>query len=314
MSENLNIVVASKPQVISEEGNEGLYEISGLYPGYGSTLGNALRRMLLSSIPGVAITSVRIKGVPHEFSTIPGVKEDALEIVINMKNIKIGAHIDNFPQTLILKKKGKGKVTAADFKAPSQIEIANKDFVIAEITEDKVSLEIEVDISAGIGFRPREEILDAPVGSIVIDASFSPIKRSSYEVSNMRVGERTDFNSLKIFIETDGTITPRNALDTAIKTMITQLEAMGSFQKEDKKGMKQMEKEVTEEINAISVRDLGLSSGVVLSLENAGINNIMDLLKKGVSEIKLIPGIGEKSFSDISASLEERGLILKEES
>lgn len=313
MSENLNIIVASKPQVVSEEGNEGLYEISGLYPGYGSTLGNALRRMLLSSIPGNAITSIRIKGVPHEFSTISGIKEDVLNMVINMKNIKIKAHTEQYPQTITLKKKGKGKITAGDFETPSQVEIANKDLVIAEITDDKTSIEVEADVSSGIGFRPREDIVDAPVGSIVIDAVFSPVKRSSYEVHNMRVGNRTDFNSLKIFVETDGTITPRNALDTAIKTMIIQLEAMVSFQKDDDKKMKKMEKEVAEEVNSIKIEDLGLSATIVSNLERAGVKNVMDLLKKGITDTKDIQGIGEKAFSEISASLEERGLILKDD-
>ena len=158
MTEYINITVPSRPKVVSEDDTKGTYEISGLYPGYGNTLGNALRRMLLSSIPGFAVTNIRIKGTPHEFSTINGVQEDALTIVMNIKDIRVKANLDVFPQIITLKKKGAGVVTAGDFEVPSQLEIVNKDLVIANITDSKTELQVEADVYKGVGFSAREKI------------------------------------------------------------------------------------------------------------------------------------------------------------
>ncbi len=312
MTEYITIAIPSKPEMLHETEMEGTYEISGLYPGYGNTLGNALRRMLLSSIPGAAITTIRVQGAPHEFSTIDGVQPDVLTIIINMKNIRVRANTDVFPQTITLKKKGKGVITANDFEAPSQLEIMNKDLVIAEITDDRGELHIEADVHTGIGFRPREELgEDASIGSIVVDAIFSPVKRSSYEVQNMRVGDRTDFNRLSIFIETDGTITPREALEKAIRTMISQFEAMLSFQADT--GEKKMQKEVEDSMRVIDIKDLELSASVVTILERNNIKTVMDILKKGVIGIRDIPGIGSKAVEEIKSRLEDKGIVLKDE-
>ena len=313
MTEYINIAIPSKPEIVQETNTEGTYEISSLYPGYGNTLGNALRRMLLSSIPGVAITTIRIQGVPHEFSALDGVKQDALTVIVNMKNIRVKANTDTFPQRITLKKKGAGVITAGDFEAPSQIEVVNKELVIAEITDDKTELHIEADVQQGIGFRPREDFSDdSEVGSIVVDAIFSPVKRSSYEVENMRVGERTDFNRLSLFIETDGTITPREALEKALRTMLTQFEAMLGFQSENDEKMKEMEKEADENMKVIAIHDLGLSATVISALEKNNIQTIMDVLKKGITGIREIPGIGAKAVEEITDRLEERGIILKD--
>lgn len=316
MTEYLNIAIPSKPETVSETATEGTYEISGLYPGYGNTLGNALRRMLLSSIPGAAITAIRINNVPHEFSTIDGVTPDALMVVMGMKNIRVRANTDIFPQTITLNKKGKGAVKAGDFEAPTQLEIINKDLVIAEITDDKAKLEIEADIRSGVGFHSRELMNEnVSIGSIVVDAIFSPVKRSSYEVHNMRVGDRTDFNRLSIFIETDGTIKPREALEKALRTMISQFEAMLGFQEDEKekeKKMAAMEKEAKDNINAISIADLDLTAGVMNTLEANNIRTVMDILKKGVTGIREIPGIGTKAIEEIKERLERRGVVLKD--
>ncbi len=313
MTEYINIAIPSKPEIVQETDTEGTYEISSLYPGYGNTLGNALRRMLLSSIPGVAITTIRIQGVPHEFSALDGIKQDALTVVVNMKNIRVKANTDTFPQQMILKKKGKGVVTAGDFETPSQIEIVNKDLIIAEITDEKTELHIEVDVQQGIGFRPREDFSEDPeVGSIVVDTIFSPVKRSSYEVENMRVGDRTDFNRLSLFIETDGTITPREALEKALRTMVTQFEAMLGFQSENNAKIEEIEKEANENMKVIAIRDLGLSAAVVNALEKNNIQTVMDVLKKGITGVREMPGIGTKAVEEITNRLEERGVILKD--
>ena len=313
MTEFINIVIPSKPEIVNETKTEGTYEISSLYPGYGNTLGNALRRMLLSSIPGAAITTIRIHGVPHEFSALDGVKQDALTVIVNMKNIRIKANTETFPQRVILKKKGAGTVTAGDFEVPSQIEIVNKDLVIAEITDDNTELEVEADVHKGIGFRPREDFSeDSAIGSIVVDAIFSPVKRSSYEVENMRVGDRTDFNRLTLFIETDGTITPRKALEKALSTMVSQFEAMLGFQSENEESMKKIEDEAKENMSVITVGDLGLSASVSSALEKNNITTVMDVLRKGVTGIREVPGIGAKAVEEIINRLEERGVVLKD--
>ena len=313
MTEYINIAIPSKPEIVSETDTEGTYEISSLYPGYGNTLGNALRRMLLSSIPGVAITTIRMQGVPHEFSALDGVKQDALTVIVNMKNIRIKANTDTFPQQIILKKKGAGVITAGDFEVPSQVEIVNKDLEIAEITDSGAELHIEADVQQGIGFRPREDFSEnSEVGSIVVDAIFSPVKRSSYEVENMRVGDRTDFNRLSLFIETDGTITPRQALEKALRTMLTQFEAMLGFQSANDEKMKEIEEEANENMKAITMHDLNLSAPVLSALEKNNIQTVIDLLKKGTTGIREIPGIGAKAVEEITDRLEERGVILKD--
>ena len=314
--QHLNIAIPSRPETISETNTEGTYVISGLHPGYGNTLGNALRRMLLSSIPGVAITTIRVQGVSHEFATIEGVLPDVLTIILNIKNIRILANTDVFPQTIKLAKKGVGVVTAGDFDVPAQLKIANKDLVIAEITDAKKELHIEADVQTGVGFRSREELGEGvAVGSIAVDAIFSPVKRSSYDVQNMRVGNRTDFNRLSVFIETDGTITPREALEKALRTMISQFEAMLLFQEgesEKQAKMAAMEKEAEESTKVISIKDLELSASVLGILEENNILTVMDVLKKGVSGIQELPGIGSKAIEEVKARLEARGVVLKE--
>lgn len=312
MTEYINIAVPSKPEMVQEEGNRGTYEISNLYPGYGNTLGNALRRMLLSSIPGTAVTAVRINGVPHEFSAMDGVKQDVLTMVVTMKNIRLKANTEVFPQTITLKKSGVGPVVAGDFDVPSQIEIVNKDLVIADITDDKTELVIEADVHRGIGFRPREDFSGVEsADSIFVDAMFSPVKRSAYAVHNMRVGDRTDFNRLVLDIETDGTVTPRQALDKVVRTMIAQFEAMIGFQGEgDAATVVVPEEEGDDSMKSIKTEDLGLSASVVSILEKNDIRTVMDILKRGIVGIRDLPGIGDKATEEIVACLEERGITL----
>ena len=316
MTDNLNIAIPSKPEMLNETDTEGTYEISGLYPGYGNTLGNALRRILLSSMPGAAITAIRIRGVSHEFSTVKGVQPDVLTVVLNMKNIRIRTNTDVFPQTITLKKKGKGVITAGDFESPTQLDIINKDLVIAEITDDKGELNIEADIHQGIGFCAREDLVKeretTSVGSIMVDAIFSPVKRSSYEVQNMRVGDRTDFNRLNIYIETDGTVAPREALERALRTMIAQFEAMLGFQSDNGENMRSMEREAEKNLRTVGIADLGLTASVENILEKNNIKTMKDILKKGTVGISDIPGIGVKAVEEIKNSLERKGIVLKD--
>ena len=319
-----HIALPSKPRVVSESERSGTYEIDGLYPGYGYTLGNSLRRIILSSLPGAAITHVKIPGVPHEFSTIEGVKEDIVTILLNIRKIRLKLLTDE-PQTITLTAKGPRVVTAADLKLPGQAQILNPENHIAEIT-GKQMLEMELKAERGLGYIPKEahQKERVEVGAIALDAIFSPIRRVNYEVENMRVGDRTDFNRLQILIETDGTLEPREALERSIETMIHQLKAIVGFKEEPAAtGLK--EKEVVEpgarEERAIAldaemlktrVAELKLPQRVEAALDNASIRTVGGLVRKREDDLLSIEGLGQKGLQDIKRALSNLGLTLRE--
>ncbi len=217
------IPLFSKPKIVSEKGNSAVFEIEALYPGYGVTVGNSLRRVLLSSLPGSAVAKMKIKGVAHEFSTIPGVFEDVIQIMLNLKKLRFKIFTDD-PQTASLRVKGEKEVKGKDFQLPSQLELVNKDEHIASLTAKSADLEIEIEVEKGIGYLAREKRKRGKlaVGEILLDAIYTPVRRVGYQVENMRVGERTDFDRLKIDIETDGTITPSEAVFQASKILLEQ--------------------------------------------------------------------------------------------
>ena len=204
----------------SENDTQGAFEIEGLYTGYGLTIGNALRRVLLSSIPGAAITKIKIKGVGHEFTTLPNVIEDIVEIGMNLKKVRFRLHT-NETQVLTLKKKGEGKITAADIKLNSEIEVINPDAHIATLTSKGAEFDMELTVEKGLGYVPVDvrsgEKL--PIGVVALDAIFSPVVKVNFSVENMRVGERTDYHRIKLFIETDGSITPSAVLRKASRIL-----------------------------------------------------------------------------------------------
>ena len=249
------------PKIIKEEKNRAIFEIEELYPGYGVTIGNSLRRVLFSSLPGAAITQVKIKGVQHEFSTIPGVLEDVISIILNLKQLRFKLFSEE-PQKATLKVKGEREVKADDFKLPSQVELVNKDTHVATLTNKSASLEIEVLIERGVGYQSRElrrksksqEKLE--IGVIPLDAIFSPVKKVSFKVENMRVGKRTDFDRLFLEIETDGTISPKEAFFQANEILLSHFNLFASvfgdekenFEKETvKKPAKEKKKEKKKE-------------------------------------------------------------------
>lgn len=201
---------------ISEKGNVGVFHVEGLYTGYGTTIGHALRRVLLSSLPGAAITQIKIKGVNHEFSTLPGMMEDVVEFVLNLKRVKFHFFADE-PQTLLLKVKGEEKVTAGHIQSTPLAKVVNPEVHLATLTKKNADLEVEVTVEKGLGYVPSEtrRLERLLVGTIVLDAAFSPVERVSFEVENMRVGDRTDYNRLKMEVETDGSITPSEAMHKA---------------------------------------------------------------------------------------------------
>jgi DNA-directed RNA polymerase subunit alpha len=224
------IPLPQKPKIIKKEKNTAIFEIEALYPGYGVTIGNALRRVLLSSLEGAAVTEMKIKGVSHEFSTIPGVLEDVVTIMLNLKQLRFKM-IGNEAQRATLKVKGEKEVKGADFELPAQLELVNPDCHIATLTSKTAKLEMEILVEKGVGYLPRErkrkEKLE--IGVIPVDAIFTPVKRVAMRTENMRVGERTDFDKLFLEIETDGTVTPEEAFLKACEILINQF----SFLKEN---------------------------------------------------------------------------------
>lgn len=222
-------ITLPKPPKIKEQGkNRAVFEIEELYPGYGVTIGNALRRVLYSSLPGAAIVQVKLKGAPHEFSTLRGVLEDVLEITLNLKQVFVKLHGDE-PQLLTIKVKGAREVTAADIEAPSQVEIINKNAHIATLTSKDAHFEAELLVEPGLGYIPVEQQQKgrAEIGSIPLDAIFTPMRKVNFEVENMRIGDRTDFNRLRLEIETNGAISPEGALVYAANLLAEHFQIAG---------------------------------------------------------------------------------------
>ncbi len=321
------IVLPSKPKIVSEEDNKGVYEIDGFYPGYGFTIGNSLRRIILSSLPGSAITSIKIDGVKHEFSTIEGVREDVLMIMLNIKRLRVKMLTDE-PQILILKAKGEKTVTAKDLTVPGQVEVINPDLVLATLTDKNSELNIEMTVERGLGFIARDNVGKdkVDIGTIVLDANFTPIRRVSYEVENMRVGDRTDFNRLRINIETDGSISPKDALLQSINIMIGQLKAITGFEdiqeseelnssesEEDSsdEGAHTDTKKLDPEFLKTRIESMDLSARTLNALSSANIRTLGGLVRKKEKDILEVEGLGAKGVAEIKRVLAENGITLK---
>lgn len=320
-----DIILPSKPKIIKEDATFGVYEIDGLYPGYGHTLGNSLRRIILSSLPGAAITKVKISGVEHEFSAIDGVKEDVITILLNLKRLRIRISSDE-PQTLHLKVKGSKSVSAKDIDTVGQVEILNPDLHIATLTENSSSLDIEMIAEKGLGYVPKEILQKdrVDIGSITLDATFTPITKANYEVENMRVGDRTDFNRLRVTIETDGSITPHQALEKSIVLMIEQLKAVVGFKEEEivveeaKKASDEKDSDmgrvssIDPEVLKTRVDSLDLSSRTIKALTGANIRTLGGLARKKESDIMDVDGLGAKGIQEIKKLLAQYSVTLKQ--
>jgi DNA-directed RNA polymerase subunit alpha len=334
------IPLPSKLKVVSEEKNKGVYEISGLYPGYGHTLGNSLRRIIFSSLPGYAITTVKIEGVNHEFSTIPGVKEDVINIILNLKRIRFKMHT-NEPQTFSTTIKKEGEFKAKHLNIPSQVEIMNPENIIATITNRKTEISIELTVEKGLGYVSSENLKKErmPIGVMVIDAIFTPIRKINYEVENMRVGDRTDYNLLRFFIETDGSLTPREAIDKSLEIMLKQLKSLigetetasqlkekekeellqTASKKEIEKALLDADQEQEKEIKSnaeddplkIRVEDLEFSSRTLNALSFNSIRTVGGLVKKKEEDLLALEGIGKKAIKEIKHALGKLGLTLR---
>ena len=316
-----NIILPSKPKVISEDEFRGVYEIDNLYPGYGYTLGNSLRRIILSSLPGTAITSVKIDGVKHEFSTLDGIKEDIITLILNLKKVKFKMAVDE-PQELTLNISGLHGVTGGDIKVGGQVEVLNKDQYITEVTDKKTTLNIVMRLERGLGYVPKEVLQKekVEVGTILLDAVFTPIRRVNYEVENMRVGDRTNYNKLRIFIETDGTFSPREALEQSIDIMIKQLKAVVGFQEvaldaksegDDDDSLKNGIANVDKDFLKTRIDTLGFSTRTSNALTSANIRTVGGLIRKSATDLVDVDGLGEKGIQEIKRTLSNFGVTLK---
>lgn len=340
MNLNTDINFPSQPEVVEESEQKGVYRIDGLYPGYGYTLGNSLRRIILSSLPGAAITSVKIDGAKHEFTTLEGVKEDVITILMNLKNVRFAVTSEE-SQTARLEAERTGEVTAGDIDTPGQMEIKNPDLVLATITEDDTEINMEMTIETGLGYVSKEDLKGDKLsaGEMALDADFSPIRRVNYEVENMRVGDRTDYNRLEMIVETDGTISPRKALEDSIEIMIRQLQSViemdesvagpklhtkseanedldeqdgNQGEQSDEQDESEASQEENNEFHKTRIESLDLPTRTKNALERASVRTAGGLIQKTRSDLLAIDGLGAKGVDEIEEVLSDNGASLKE--
>lgn len=312
----MQITFPSKPKIVKQEGNVAVFEIEDCYPGYGITLGNALRRVLLSSLRGAAITGIKIKGIQHEFSTIDGVLESVLDIILNLKKIRFRLHSEE-PVKVFLKAKGEKEVKAGDIQVTSDVEVVSKDAHVATLTSKKTELEMEIEVSPGLGYESvdlrKKERLE--VGQVAVDAIYSPVLKVDFEVEDMRVGERTDYNKLIIEIETDGTILPADALRDASKILADHFMAIYAIEEDKKeKGKKTVSKEKSkdDDVSKTKIEELKLSLRTITILSEAGIKTVGGLTRKKEEDIKETKGLGDKGINEIKKALKKLGLSLRD--
>ncbi|HEY5269012.1 MAG TPA: DNA-directed RNA polymerase subunit alpha [Anaerolineales bacterium] len=310
-------MVMPKIEREAEARNYGKFVISPLEHGYGVTLGNALRRVLLSSLEGAAVTSIRIVDVLHEFSDIPGVREDVLQVMLQVKQLRlIMEGIDTI--RMHLEVRGEGVVTAADIIAPPEIKIINPDLYLFTADNAKARLDIEFTVERGRGYAPSNERGRMPIGELPVDAIFGPVKRINWEVQSARVGQSTNYDKLILEIWTDGAIAPESALSTSAKILIEHLRFVAGISEETLAIA--MEKEVsgsrlTSEVAETPVESLDLSVRVFNSLKRTGIitvGDVLELLEKGDQAVMSIRNFGEKSLEELRMKMREKGYLKDE--
>lgn len=279
----------------------GKFEIDGCYPGYGATLGNALRRTLLSSLDGAAITSVKVKNISHEFSTLPGVLEDMVKIILNLKKVRF-RFFGNEPIRATLKAKGEGEVRAEKIHAPSSLEVVNGDQVIATLTDKKAELEMELTIERGLGYVPVEhrDRKEKEIGVIAIDAIYTPIERVNYTVENMRVGKRTDFDRITLEVLTDGSVTPEEAFRRAVSILIGQFSAL----------LGEAAVSIGSAVPENSLDGI-FSTRTQKVLDAYEMKSLADIAALSEEEVHEFSGMGEKGFEEVKKALSEAGLSFR---
>lgn len=312
------MIEIEKPRVerLESDENYGRYEISPLERGYGTTLGNSLRRILLSSLPGAALTSVKVEGVKHEFSAIPGVVEDMTDLILNLKEVVVKYSGDE-ETTIRLEAEGEGEVTAGDFVSSGDVQVVNKDHHIATLAEDG-RLVLEATVHKGRGYHTAEENKDLfennVIGLIPIDSSYSPIERANFNIENTRVGQVTDFDRLVLEVNTNGSINPDDAISLAAKIMVEHLELFINLtdEIEDVEIMVEVEEEEKDKILDTTIEELELSVRSSNCLKRAGINTVEELVDKTEDDLMKVRNLGKKSLQEIKDKLDELELDLKE--
>ena len=310
------------PKIVHEEVNEnrGVFSIEPLDRGFGFTFGNSLRRVLLSSLEGAAVTSVKIEGVAHEFTTLPGVREDVTDIILNLKNLICVLHGESPEIEVHVAKRGAGAVTAADIAAPAELEILNPDLELANLS-DKGKLEMTLTIGRGRGYVPGElnRGPEHTIGVIPIDSIFSPVRRVSYDVEAARVGQRTDYDKLTLDVTTDGSITPRDAIGQASEILIRQLAIFTDLDRIEGFGEQAAatgdgagpEAPLAHGMENFPIEELELGVRSYNCLKRVGIETIGDLVVKSENELAAIPNFGKKSIEEVKETLATHGLTLR---
>lgn len=311
-----NMVLPHKVEGDATSRNYGRFVISPLESGYGLTLGTALRRVLLASLPGAAVTSIRVSDVHHEFSAIPGVREDMTQLILQVKQLRLKV-FDVESARLRLEHRGEGTVTAADIICPPEVEIINTDLYLFTVDAPDAHLEIEFEVQAGRGYSPAEDRGRLPIGELPVDAIFSPIRRVNFDVERARVGQRTNYDKLVVEIWTDGTIRPEDALSNAAQTLMKHLQVIGGVQPIDL--FADSKDEPTEETHGRKpelydkpIEELDLSVRVFNSLKRTGITTIgdvLDMLQRGPDAMLAIRNFGEKSLDELVEKLREKGYL-----
>jgi len=293
--------------------NSATFTVEPLHTGYGMTLGNSIRRVLLSSIAGAAITSFRLQGVSHEFTTLPGVKEDIVDIMLSLKNVRFRVFGEG-PQTLQLTKKGKGPVKAKDIKTNADVEVVNGDYVIANVDDDKASFDMEMIVEIGRGYQAIEEggSHKPSTDMIAIDAVFSPVLRVRYKVENTRVGQITNLDKLLLTVDTDGSITPRDAFEEAAAILVNQYTALAGQTRVEQASLvpgKTAEEEEDDDNESSTlntpIEDLNLSARTTNALVNNDIHTLKDLFSLSDSELRELKGFGNKALDEVKEKLAE---------
>jgi DNA-directed RNA polymerase subunit alpha len=308
------------PKITHEEidADHGIFVIEPLDRGFGYTFGNSLRRVLLSSLEGAAVTSVKIEGVAHEFTTLPGVREDVMDIILNLKNLSCRLHGDSPEIEVRLDKKGPGVVTASDIEAPADLELLNPDLEIANLAE-KGRLELTLTVGRGRGYVPAElnRGPEHSIGTIPVDSIFSPVRRVSYDVEAARVGQRTDYDKLALDITTDGSLDPRDAIGQAAEILIRQLAIFTDLERIEGLGEAGADAEVeapqAHGMENFPIEELELGVRSYNCLKRVGIETIGDLVTKSEDELGAIPNFGKKSIEEVRETLSAHGLTLKDE-
>ena len=293
-------------QIDEHSATSATFLIEPLHAGYGNTLGNSLRRVLLSSVRGAAIVAFRIEGTNHEFTTVPGVKEDVVDIMLNLKGVRLRVHTDE-PVELRLEKNGAGPVTAADIKTSADVEVVNPEHVIATIDDPKASMIMDLVVESGRGYRTIEESSEARIHSdmIALDAIFTPVLRVRFKVDATRVGSETNLDKLAVTVETDGSLSPREAFEEAAAILVNQYTALaGSTTVAAAPALGVTQDETEGELNT-SIEDLGLSARTANALINNDIRTIHDLVTLSEQELKELKGFGSKAFEEVKEKLAE---------